>query len=517
MMSHVFLLSRRLLPTVAGALLVMSAAFPSAAATRSEVDTSSQAPTATEIRLEIRDRAQLHHLTRLISIDNVRGTEVLATATPAQLAALREAGYTWEILPAAPKADAGMCPDGWVEDEERSWSCYPTYEQYTAILNHFAAVHPEICRLVDLGPTANMVRPHRLLAVIISDNPDFEEDEPEVLLTSSIHGDETAGFILTLRLIHHLLEGYAVDGDIGDLVDSTEIWINPLANPDGTYRGGDDTVADAIRFYTTSSGLDSGVDGNRNFPSMPSEDDPDGSDHPDGRSWWPETEAMMALAASETFVLSANFHGGAEVVNYPWDTVARRHPDDTWFEDLSRDWADLAQSDSPGGYMTNPYSSGLTNGYDWYQTFGSRQDWITYFQGGRELTIELSTTKLLPADQLDEMWQWNRRALLDFLGHAHHGIRGLVTDRNGGPLAATVEVLGVDREADGSMARTDADVGDYHRLLLPGLFDLRITAEGYEPRVIEGVAVAAGPATVVDVELFEELVLRPSRRVAPAN
>ncbi len=61
---------------------------------------------------------------------------------------------------------------------------------------------------------------------------------------------------------------------------------------------------------------------------------------------------MMALADAETFVLSANFHGGVEVVNYPWDTWERRHPDDDWFIDLSRDYADLAQADSPAGYMT---------------------------------------------------------------------------------------------------------------------------------------------------------------------
>ena len=38
------------------------------------------------------------------------------------------------------------------------------------------------------------------------------------------------------------------------------------------------------------------------------------------------------------------------------------------------------------------------------------------------------------------------------------------------PVAATVTVLEVDRAEDGSSVRTDPDVGDYHRLLLPGLF-----------------------------------------------
>jgi len=140
---------------------------------------------------------------------------------------------------------------------------------------------------------------------------------------------------------------------------------------------------------------------------------------------------------------------------------------------------------------------------------------MTFFHGGREVTIELSEAHLLPADELDDLWQWNRRALLDFIAHAHEGIRGVVTDPNGTPLAATIEVLGVDREEDGSTVRTDPAIGDYHRLLLPGLYNLRIEARGFRPHEIHGIAVSDGEATTVDVVLYRELVLRPSRRIAP--
>ena len=462
------------------------------------------------IRIEIGDRSELAVLTRLVSIEDVRGREVLAVATPEQLVRLHEAGYRWRILPPAIKAaDVTMCPLGWEDDPERPWSCYPTYDQYTALMHRFVLENLGLCRIVDLGAGNNTVRPHRLWAVVISDNPDVDEAEPEVLLTSTMHGDETTGYVLMLRLIDHLLRGHGTDPEITALVDETEIWINPLANPDGTYRGGDDSVDDAIRNYTTTSGGDSGVNPNRNFPDP----DPELGDHPDDSPWWPETEAMMALAESKTFVLSANFHGGAEVVNYPWDTWERRHPDDAWFQDLARDWADLAQTDSPGGYLVDE-ENGITNGYDWYEINGGRQDFMTFFHGGREVTIELSDTKLLPADELDDLWQWNRRALLDFIAHAQEGIRGVVTDPNGTPLYATIEVVGVDREEDGSMARTDPSLGDYHRLLLPGLYDVRIEAADFQPREIHSIAVIDGEATVVDVVLHQ-VIRRPSRRTAP--
>jgi hypothetical protein len=233
---------------------------------------------AVTIRLEIEDRAELDSLTRMVSIDDVRGTSVWATAAPAQLARLRAAGYRWQVLDTGTTAKAAtMCPEDWADDDGRSWSCYPSYEQYESLLQRLAADRPDLCRLVDLGPGANTVAPHRLWALVVSDNPGVAEDEPEVLLTSSMHGDETGGFVLLLRLAHHLLESYGADPQITGLVDGTEIWINPAANPDGTYFGGDDSVAGAIRFYATPSGGNSFVDPNRNFP------DPQAGDHPDGR------------------------------------------------------------------------------------------------------------------------------------------------------------------------------------------------------------------------------------------
>jgi len=41
-----------------------------------------------------------------------------------------------------------------------------------------------------------------------------------------------------LRLADYLLENYTSDLKVKDLVDNLEIWINPLANPDGTYNSG---------------------------------------------------------------------------------------------------------------------------------------------------------------------------------------------------------------------------------------------------------------------------------------
>lgn len=444
----------------------------------------------------VADRGQLEELGRLVSIDRVDGLVATIVGTPEQIAQVEGAGFAVRRLAAETSLTlADMCPAGWVDDDNRAWNCYPTYPQYVALMQKWATDHSDLCVLESIGATTNQVRPHELLLLRISDNPMVEEDEPEVLYTSTMHGDETTGSVLLLRLADELLQGHGSDPELTALVDGLEIWLNPFANPDGTYNPSDTSITSPSRSYRTTSGANSGVDPNRNFP------DPVAGDHPDGEPWWLETQHWMAFAAAHTISLSANFHGGIEVVNYPWDTWSRRHVDDAWYIDISRAYADRVHVDSGfNGYMT-ALSNGITNGYDWYRVTGGRQDYFTYFHGGREVTIELSDDHTLPASQLDAHWTWNRQALLDYLGQAFEGIHGVVVDDLGAPVAATIELVGHDTVADNSFVRTDPDVGDYHRLIGPGTYTVRITAYGHEPFEASGVTVATGSPAILDASL----------------
>jgi len=462
-----------------------------------------------EVRIQVEDRSRLEQLSRLVSVSNVRGSQVSATVTRRQLDLLREAGYSWRAVVTRQVTADEMCPPGWVDDDLRTWDCYPTYDQYVTLMERFATVHPDLCRLESLGPTSNLMRPHDLWALRISDFPDVEEAEPEVLLTSTMHGDEATGFVLMLRLIHELLEGYGTDPEMTALVDDLEIWINPNANPDGTYFVSDDTVAGAIRFYTTPEGNATGIDPNRNFPGI------DGRNHPDGNPWWAETRSMMAFAETHTTTLSANLHDGAEVVNYPWDTWERRHVDDDYLISLSRAYADLAQALSPADYMTDQ-SNGITNGWDWYPVAGGRQDFMTFWHSAREVTIELTSTKTPPASMLGDLWRWNRNALLDFMGHARDGLHGVVTGPDGEPLDAVVELVGLDSALDNSFVATDPEVGDYHRLVLPGSYTIRISADGYNPAVYHSVEVPTDAPTTINAVLHPITATVTGRVTTPA-
>jgi hypothetical protein len=435
----------------------------------------------TYLKMSISSPKEINTLTRIVSIDNVIGNEVYAYANPTELEKLKALGYTFEVLPHPGTLIIPRMAS--TKEEMRQWDSYPTYDAYVDMMYQFETDYPDICRIENIGQT---VQGRDLLFAVISDNVDNEEAEPEFMYTSTVHGDETTGYVLMLRLIDYLLTNYGEDDRITNMVDNMEIWINPLANPDGTYHGGNNTVWGAWR------GNANGVDLNRNFP------DPAEGQHPDGNPWQPETIAMMDLAEAHNFVHSANFHGGTEVVNYPWDTWEHLHADDEWYQVISHEYADTAQANSPPGYMSG-FDDGITNGYQWYRITGGRQDYMNYFRGCREVTIEISDTKLLPESQLPAHWEYNWRSFLNYIENVMYGIRGIVTDEEGNPLEAKITIL--DHDFDNSEVFSDPDIGDYYRMLLPDRYDVEFSASGFLPQTIYNVRVNESGATILNIQL----------------
>jgi len=446
----------------------------------------------TYFKFEISEGVELQKLTRVISIDNVKGTTVFAYANDRELADFELLGYDYEVLPhpgSLIQPRMAVSKDGM-----KDWDAYPTYEGYVSMMYGFAADYPSLCEIHNIGYS---VEGREILYVKISDNVGIEEAEPEVMFTGTMHGDETTGYVLLLRLIDSLLTSYGTDPRITDMVNNMEIWINPASNPDGTYAGGNSSVSGATRYNANW------VDLNRNFPDA--EDGP----HPDGNSWQIENIAQMDFADAHSLVISANLHGGTEVINYPWDTWSRRHVDDQWFQDVSHAFADTAQTYSPSGYMTG-YDDGITNGYDWYSISGGRQDYMNYWRGCREVTAEISDTKLLPASQLPAHWEYNKRSFLQWFENAYYGIRGIVTDaQTGDPVAATITVLDHDLSIDSSRVFTDPDVGDYYRMIEAGTYDVQFSAYGYVTQTIQDIFIADGSTHQLNVQL-EPLADEPS-------
>ncbi|MFW5706333.1 MAG: M14 family zinc carboxypeptidase [Bacteroidota bacterium] len=373
-----------------------------------------------------------------------------------------------------------------------NWDFYPTYEAYVALMYQFENDYPDLVKIHNIGQS---VMGRDLLFAQIGPDVDTPRPVPQFMYTSTMHGDETTGFILSLRLIHHLISNYGVNDDITSLMNQVEIWICPNENPDGTYTNNNSTVQGATRSNAN------GKDLNRNYPG-PHPDYPD----PPIMPIQPETQLMMDFGAEHNFTMSANMHGGIELLNYPWDSWLSSqvvHADHEWWGFVSYQYVDTVHAYSPAGYMTGQ-NDGVTHGGDWYVVYGSRQDYFNYYHSCRELTMELSNQKLLSPTLLPAHWEYNYRSLINYIRQATYGFHGFVKDASTQqPVFATLELANHDNR--NSHVVTSMPYGNFSRPVMAGTWDLVFSAEGYPDVVMENVSISNFEKLNLNIYMGEEV------------
>ncbi len=409
---------------------------------------------------ELNGNDNLQQIAKTISVDKVNSNVVTAYANNKEFAEFQKLGYEITLqTPPSMMFEAEMW-DG-SNRAEYDWDQYPTYPAYEAMMQQYATDHPDRCTYMELG-TLNSGRKIMVCRI----NNGQTDGKPKFLYTSTMHGDEVTGMMLMLRLINELCTSN--DARILNLVNNLDIFISPCTNPDGTYHGGNNTVNGATRYNGN------GVDLNRHFPDFDDGPHPDGASHYENEAQW-----MMDLAQEYLFTMSANYHGGAEVMNYPWDTYQPLCADDAWWQLVSSEYVALCRQVS-SNYMTDTSSSGITNGYAWYTITGSRQDYMNYYGQCREVTIECSSVKTPSASQMPNFWNINYNSMLAYMEQSFNGIHGTVTDaETGQPIVATITLVGHDHH--GSEVTSHMPAGDYYRVVKGGTYNLRISANGYEP------------------------------------
>ncbi len=424
-------------------------------------------------------------LAKIISIDKVTDNEVIAYANKSEFARFIDFGIDYEVLtPPSLLYKPKSVIEGTIRNTD-DWDFYPSYEEYINMMTQFATDYPNLCELVNIGSSGDG---RDILFIHINNNLGVVENEPEFMYTSTMHGDEVTGYVLMLRYIEYLLQNYGTITEVTNLVNNVDIWINPLANPDGTYAGGNSSVYGATRSNAN------GIDLNRNFA------DPEDGLHPDGNPYQVETLAFMVFAANHNFVMSSNIHGGAEVVNYPWDTYYELSPDNAWWIYVSREYADYAQANSPSGYLTD-LNNGITNGAAWYSISGGRQDYMNYFHNCREMTLEISSDKMPPENQLPDFWEYNYQSFNKYMGQSLFGFSGLVTDANtGNPVEAQVFIN--NHDALNTWVFSHEPLGNYFRPMIAGSYDVTFSSYGYFDQTINNVVIT----NEFDYELNVELI-----------
>jgi carboxypeptidase D len=147
------------------------------------------------------------------------------------------------------------------------------------------------------------------------------------------------------------------------------------------------------------------------------------------------------------------------------------------------------------GFPGEVFKNGITNGARWYVVTGGMQDFNYLHSNCFEITVEMGCTKFPKVARLQSYWDANKLPLILYMTQAHKGVRGFVVSDNGKPLKrAVITVSGINHMV------VTADHGDYWRLLLPGRYNIKAAAEGYNPETKE-VIVPHGLAVVVNFTL----------------
>ena len=320
---------------------------------------------------------------------------------------------------------------------------YPSHAQITGKLQAAAAKNPAIMKLISIGKS---VKGKDLWVMKISDNVNVDEVEPEFKYISSMHGDEITGREMTVSLIEEMVAKYGSDSEITELINNSEIYIMPSMNPDGSER--------KQRANANSTDL------NRNFPDLSA----------NGTAMAGieiENQHVMKFQAGRKFSLSANFHGGTIVANYPWDSTYDRHPLDGLVQELSLGYAEL----NPEMRNSREFPQGITNGADWYVVKGGMQDWSCFFYNDLQITLEVSHTKWPSYSDIPGFYVSNRDSMINYMKQVHRGAGFKIKRPN---ISGTVSIkqLSPVKTDMGSYAFSSSE---FYKVLPEGQYSYKLT------------------------------------------
>ena len=234
-----------------------------------------------------------------------------------------------------------------------------------------AAEHPAITKLVTIGET---VQGQDIVALKVTRRAAQLPDgrRPAVLYVGAQHAREWITPEMVRRLAHHVIDGYGTDPALTKLVDSTELWFVPVANPDGydhSFTPGNRNWRKNLRDNNRDGRVNvgDGVDLNRNFPTKWFYDD-EGASATVGSDTFrgprpasePETRALDGLLRRVGFEFLLSYHSPSEQLLYgtAWQ-VDTPTPDDVVYEALA---GDDAKSAVPGYDPDLPAENGVANG-----------------------------------------------------------------------------------------------------------------------------------------------------------
>ncbi len=268
-----------------------------------------------------------------------------------------------------------------------------------------AARNPRLTKLVTIGKSLRGVP---IQAVKVTRDARLVPDgrRPAAMYIGAQHAREWITPEMTRRLMHHVIKGYGKDPALTKLLNTTELWFLPVANPDGydfTFTEGHRLWRKNLRDNNGDGEITAGdgVDLNRNFAEKWGYDNEGSSPDPASETYRgpspnsePETRALDALFKRVGFEFLVNYHSAAELLLYGagWQ-VSTHSPDDHIAVALAGDDAHPAVE----GY--DPDISA-----ELYTTNGDTDSHAQVRTGAIGFTPEMSTCETISNLYPDDQW-----------------------------------------------------------------------------------------------------------------
>ncbi len=297
-------------------------------------------------------------------------------ATPAQAERLRAGGLRLLPLPALPPVPGLVVPG----EYPVGYRGYHTYGTLAAELNSIAAAHPDQVAVSSYGLSAEG-RP--LPLVKISNAVRTDQNAPEVLFSCAQHAREHLTVEMCLHIVRRLAEGYGTDPAVTQLVNSREIWVMPMANPDGAEY---DISSGLFALWRknrqpTPENAETGTDLNRNWGTQwgccggSSTDPANDTYHGTAPFSTPETAQLRdwvnsrVIGGVQQIAAHIDFHSFSELVLWPYGFTT----DDTG-PGLNTSDARTFRKLGEAMAATNGYTAQQSS--DLYLTDGTVGDWM---------------------------------------------------------------------------------------------------------------------------------------------
>lgn len=324
------------------------------------------------IRVEVTDFEKLKGLLALgldiIRVEPRQFVEILATDL--DMSKITENGYSYEVIygDMVKHLQAGL-------SGQLDMGGYHTLDELYTALDSIHTAHPSITTAKSIiGYTSGSYYYQPIYAIKISDNPDVDEDEPEVFYNSLTHAREPMGMEVLLYFMHYLTDNYGSDPRVDSIVNNRELWFVPVVNPDG-YRWNQEYAPQGGGMWRKNLrylGNDEwGVDLNRNYGYEWGYDNIGSSPYPSSEIYRgpapfsePETQAMRDFVVSHDFVFTINYHSYGNLLLYAWGYTPFEPPDRLILQKV----ADTATS--VNNYVWGPGYSTI------YPTNGDADDWM---------------------------------------------------------------------------------------------------------------------------------------------